>query len=127
MPGTSPSLMFEHALSHPKGWFEPSALDFVAKLSPEVSIVAYGGRVVHVNPAGEFEMGISGQAMPIFLLQADVDFDVSNPGVTPGGQFMHQAIAPAGNMSGLVATGVTNSNQLNSISDLRLRMPRTNF
>ena len=97
--------MFEHALSHPKGWFEPSALDFVAKLSPEVSIVAYGGRVVHVNPAGEFEMGISGQAMPIFLLQADVDFDVSNPVVTPGGQFMHQAIAPAGNMSGLVATG----------------------
>jgi hypothetical protein len=50
-------------------------------------------------------MGIAGQAMPIFLLQADTDFDVSNPGVTPGGQFMHQAIAPTGNMSGLVATG----------------------
>lgn len=105
MPGTAPSLMFEHALSHPKGWFEPSALDFVAKLSSNVSLLAYGGRVVHVNSAGEFEMGIAGTAMAIFLLQADTDFDVSNPGVTGAGNFMHQAIAPAGNMSGLVATG----------------------
>lgn len=105
MPGTAPSLMFEHALSHPKGWFEPSALDFVAKLSANVTIKAYGGRVVHVNAAGEFEMGIAAAAMAIFLLQSDEDFDVSNPGVTPAGNFMHQAIAPAGNMSGLVATG----------------------
>lgn len=105
MPGTAPSLAFEHCLSHPKGWFEPSALDFSAKLSPNVTIQAFGGRVVHVNAAGEFEMGISGTAMAIFLLQADTDFDVSNPGTTPAGNFMHQAIAPAGNMSGLVATG----------------------
>lgn len=105
MPGTAPSLMFEHALSHPKGWFQPSALDFSAKLSPNVTIVAYGGRVVHVNAAGEFEMGIANTQMAIFLLQADTDFDVSNPGTTPAGNFMHQAIAPAGNMSGLVATG----------------------
>jgi len=105
MPGVAPSLMFEHALSHPKGWFEPSALDFSAKLSPNVTIQAFGGRVVHVNAAGEFEMGIAAAQMAIFLLQADTDFDVSNPGTTPGGLFMHQAVAPAGNMSGLVATG----------------------
>lgn len=105
MPGTAPSLMFEHCLSHPKGWFEPSALDFSAKLSPNVTIQAFGGRVVHVNAAGEFEMGIANTQMAIFLLQADTDFDVSNPGTTPAGNFMHQAIAPAGNMSGLVATG----------------------
>lgn len=105
MPGAAPSLMFEHALSHPKGWFEPSALDFVGKLSPNVSIIAYGGRVVHVNAAGEFEMGISGTKMAIFLLQADTDYDVSNPGTTGAGNFMHQAISPTGAQSGLVATG----------------------
>jgi len=105
MPGTAPSLMFEHALSHPKGWFEPSALDYVAKLAAAVTIEAFGGRVVHVNAAGEFEMGIANTQMAIFLLQADTDFDVSNPGTTPAGNFMHQAVAPAGNMSGLVATG----------------------
>ena len=105
MPGTNPSLMYEHELRHPKGWFEPSALDFSAKLSPNVTIEAFGGRVVHVNAAGEFEMGIADTAMPIFLLQADTDYDVSNPGTTPSGLFMHQSIAPAGNMSGLVATG----------------------
>ena len=105
MPGASPSLMFEHALSHPKGWFEPAALDFVSTLAAAVTIEAYGGRVVHLNANGEFEMGISGAAMPIFLLQADTDYDVSNPGTTGSGTFMHQAIAPTGAMSGLVATG----------------------
>lgn len=105
MPGTAPSLMFEHALSHPKGWFQPAALDHVAKLSPNVTIQAFGGRVVHLNAQGEFEMGIANRQMPIFLLQADTDFDVSNPGTTPAGNFMQQAIAPAKNMSGLVATG----------------------
>jgi|GEM_PF-4700122 len=105
MPATAPSLMFEHALSHPKGWFEPSALDFSAKLSPNVTLQAFGGRVVHVNAAGEFEMGLEQTSMAIFLLQADTDFDVSNPGTTPAGNFMHQAVAPAGNMSGLVAAG----------------------
>lgn len=105
MPGIAPSLMFEHALSHPKGWFEPSALDFVAKLSPNVTIQAFGGRVVHVNAAGEFEMGVSGTKMAIFLLQADTDYDVSNPGRTGAGNFMHQAISPTGAQSGLVATG----------------------
>lgn len=105
MPGVAPSLQAEHALSHPKGWFQPAALDFVAKLSPNVTIQAYGGRVVHVNAAGEFETGVSGTKMAIFLLQADTDYDVSNPGTTGSGNFMHQSIGPSGNQSGLVATG----------------------
>lgn len=105
MPGVAPSLMFEHALTAKKGWFEPSALDFVAKLAAAVTIQAFGGRVVHVNNNGEFEMGIANTQMAIFLLQADTDYDVSNPGTTGGGLFMHQAIAPAKNQSGLVATG----------------------
>lgn len=105
MPGVAPSLMFEHALNYLKGWFEPAALDFSAKLAAAVTIQAFGGRVVHLNANGEFEMGVSGTKMGIFLIQADTDFDVSNPGVTGAGNFMHQAISPAGNMSGLVATG----------------------
>ncbi len=105
MPGTAPSLMFEHCMTAVKGWFEPAALDFSAKLASAVTLQAFGGRVVHVNDAGEFEMGVTTTKMPIFLLQADTDYDVSNPGTTGGGIFMHQAISPAGNMSGLVATG----------------------
>lgn len=105
MPGVAPSLMFEHAQTAKKGWFEPSALDFDAKLASAVTIQAFGGRVVHLNPSGEFEMGIANTQMAIFLIQADTDFDVSNPGTTGAGNFMHQAIAPTKKMSGLVATG----------------------
>ena len=105
MPGSSPSLMFEHALNYLKGWFQPAALDFAAPLSSNVTIEAYGGRVVHLNASGEFEMGISGSAMPIFLMNADTDNDVSNPGTTGSGNFMHEAIVPSGTLSGLVATG----------------------
>lgn len=105
MPGTPPTKMTEHQLRHPKGWFKESALDFVAKLASAVTIEAFEGRVVHVNASGEFEMGVAGAQMPIFLLQSDTAFTVSNPGTTASGLFMHRAIAPAGNMSGLVATG----------------------
>ena len=101
----APSLMFEHGLDVAKGWFEPSALDFSAKLSDNVIFEVPRGRVVHLNSSGEFEMGVATTEMGIFLLNGSEDFDVSNPGITPSGLFMHQAISPAGNMSGLVATG----------------------
>lgn len=101
----APSLMFEHGLDAVKGWFEPAALDFSAKLSANVEFDVPRGRVVHVNADGEFETGIATTDMAIFLLNGSDDFDVSNPGTTPAGNFMHRAIAPAGNMSGLVATG----------------------
>lgn len=105
MPGPAPSLMFEHGLNVPKGWFSMATLDHEAKTSPNVQIVAYGGRVAHLNAAREFEMGISGTQMALFLIQADTDFDVNNPGMTPAGNFMHQQIAPTGKQSALVATG----------------------
>jgi hypothetical protein len=101
----APSLMFEESLTALKGWFQPAALDFVAKLSADVDFDVPRGRVVHVNAAGEFETGIDETDMAIFLWPGSNDFDVSNPGTTPKGNFMHQAIAPAGNLSGLVATG----------------------
>lgn len=102
----APSLMFEHGLDIAKGWFEPAALDFAAKLSANVTIDPVPrGRVAHVNTAGEFEMGVGETDMAIFLLQASDDFDVDNPGTTPAGNFMHQSIGPTGVMSGLVANG----------------------
>lgn len=100
-----PSLMFESELIARKGWFQPAALDFTAKMSPNVSFDVPAGRVAHLNDNGEYEMGLTTTGMPIFLRNAVKDFDVNNPGTTPKGNFMHQAIAPTGKMTGLVATG----------------------
>lgn len=105
MSGVAPAKQTEHALGRLKGWFHMHALDFTAKLAAAVSLIAYAGRVVHLNASGEFEMGIANTQMPIFLISGSNEFDVSNPGITAAGGFMHIAVAPAGNMTGLVATG----------------------
>jgi hypothetical protein len=107
MPVTffAPELMTAHVLGTPKGWFQPAALDFVAKISNSVNFLLYAGRVVHLDINGEFVPGVGETDMAIFLLQAANSFDVANPGLTPTGKFMHQAILPAGNSSGLVAKG----------------------
>jgi hypothetical protein len=97
--------MFEHGIDVAKGWFEPAALDFAAKLSANVTFVVPAGRVVHVNSAGEFEMGVADTDMGIVLIQGSEAYDVQNAGTTPSGLFMHRAIAPTGVMSGLVCNG----------------------
>lgn len=110
---TIPRLMFEQALTPIKGWFDEAALDFEGILSAAVTFGVPAGRCVHVsavNPNGnkqtpEFEMGVAGTQMGMFLIQGSGDFDVSNPGTTASGSFMHQAIAPTGVMSALVAEG----------------------
>lgn len=102
---SSPSLMFEHMLDPKKGWPSPTALDYDAKISANVTFDVPRGRVVHLNSSGEFEMGVDQTSMGIFLFPGSLDFDVQNPGTTPGGLFMHQAIAPTGKISGLVAKG----------------------
>ena len=101
----APSQMFEHTLRPMKGWFQMAALDKAAKLAAAVTLVAYSGRVVHLNASGEFEMGVSGRQVGIFLNQGSNLFAVSNPGTTAAGGFMHQAIAPTGVLNGLVALG----------------------
>ena len=101
----APSLMFEHGINVPKGWWDEAALDFSAKLSANVTFDVPGGRVVHVNAQGEFETGVGETDIAIFLIQGSDAFDVSNPGTTPSGLFMHRAIMPGGDMSGVVATG----------------------
>ena len=95
---SGPILMYNHCLDELKGWPDEAALDFDAHLSPNTKVdPLYGGRVVHVNSAGEFEPGISGTQMAIFLLQGSHELDVNNYG---GNEWT--AIAPTGKMSGLV-------------------------
>lgn len=104
----APDLMFEHGLDVKKGWFDMASLDYSAKLSSSVTYTLPRGRVVHLELASGKEVflpGVSGTHMAIFLLNGSNDADVSNPGTTAAGNFMHQAVAPTGKLSGLVATG----------------------
>lgn len=59
--------MYEHTFDGVKGWFGEWVVDFQARLSADVSIVAYVGRCVHLNDDGDFEMGAVGYQMPMFL------------------------------------------------------------
>lgn len=99
----APRQMFDHTLDAVKGWLpgNMASLDCHGKLSADVTVdPVYAGRVVHKNDDEEFELGVVGTQMAIFLLQNSDDPDVANEG---GDDF--QAIAPRGNQSGLVATG----------------------
>lgn len=101
----APDLMFEHGLDVKKGWFDMASLDYDAKLSANVTFDVPRGRVVHVDSTGAFRPGAHATGVAIFLLNGSADADVSNPGTTAAGNFMHKAIAPSGKLSGLVATG----------------------
>lgn len=101
----APDLLTEHGLDVKKGWFDMASLDYSAKLSSAVTFTVPRGRVVHVDSTGAFAMGAHNTNVAVFLLNGSGDADVSNPGTTAGGKFMHQAVAPTGKLSGLVATG----------------------
>lgn len=101
----APDLLTEHGLDVKKGWFDMAALDYAAKMSASVTFSLPRGRVVHVNSSGDFLPGAHKTCPAVFLLNGTDDADVSNPGTTASGNFMHYAIAPTGKMSGLVATG----------------------
>jgi len=98
---------YQHALDYLKGWPNPAAVDFVAKFdTSQHNSIAYGGRVVHVNQGAsnlQFALGAVGTQMPVFLIQGNGEYDVSN--FTTGDAQSWYAVAPAGWMSGLVAIG----------------------
>lgn len=106
-----PRQMTAHTLEAPKGWPAPHAVDFQAKfnataLSSISGNVAYAGRVVHLNNSGEFELGVTGTQMPLFLFNNSDDPDVENSGGNPAtvaGAWV--PIAPTGKMLALVAKG----------------------
>lgn len=101
----APDLMFEHGLDMKKGWFDMASLDYAAKMRPDLGYDIPRGRVVHVDSNGYFTPGCGNVAIGIFLINGTTDADVSNPGTTAGGLFMHKAISPSGKLSGVVATG----------------------
>ena len=104
MPGPLPSAIADHALNFLQGYDPLHSLQNAAPMAAAVTLEAYTGRVVHLNASGEYEMGVSGTQMGIFLIPSDSDPDVTSPTYSRGGKFMSQA--PAGrNASGIVATG----------------------
>ena len=88
----APRQMTAHTLDGIKGW--PNnlhAVDFAAKLSPNVTIdPVFAGRCVHLNGAGEYEMGLpdidKAGHMPIFIFQNSDDPDVKNDGGITGSE-----------------------------------------
>lgn len=114
MAKKAPELMFEHGVDVKKGWFDMTALDFQAKLDEDVEFDLPAGRVVHVyavehdeggKPRATFRPGAHATGPALTLINGSADGDVSNPGTTLGGLFMHKAIMPGGEMTGLVHLG----------------------
>ncbi len=100
---STPGQMFNHTLDVVKGWLPGNmgALDCHGKLSASVTVdPVYAGRVVHKNDEEEFELGVTGSQMAIFLTQNSNDPDVARDSGED-----YSAITPKGNMSGVVATG----------------------
>jgi len=109
--------MTAHTLEAPKGWPSPHAVDFAAKLSANVTVdPVFAGRCVHVNDAGEYELGVPTAApaagkiyMPVWLFQNSDDPDVSNDGGITGSESDEpggwMAVAPTGVIMGLVGAG----------------------
>ena len=94
---------YVHALDYKKGWPSPTAVDFDAKLSSNVTGLAYSGRCVHLNSSGEFELGALGTQMPGFLIPGAGDYDVQNQSIS--GPQAWYPIQPSGKMSALMAAG----------------------
>lgn len=93
--------MFDHLLDAEYGWPSPYAVEFAAPLAAAVTIdPVRAGRVVHLNADGEFEMGVSGHQMAIFLKPGSNHPDVSNDG---GTQWF--PTSPKSILGGLVACG----------------------
>lgn len=113
----APRQMTAHVLEALKGWPNQAAVDFTSKLSPNVTIeTVFAGRCVHLNSAGLFEMGVPTAApnakkiyMPMWLFATSDDPDIKNDGGITGSEADEPngwiAVAPTGEMTGLVAAG----------------------
>jgi hypothetical protein len=108
---TTPVRMTAHTLDTIKNSItNPHHLDFTAKLSANVTVdPVYAGRVAHLNEVGEYELGLPDVSraghMAIFLWQSSNDPDVSNDGGIATEVDGWVAVAPTGEIKGLVASG----------------------
>lgn len=96
---STPSQMYDHMLNALKGWPTAWAVDKTAKLA-STSDAVKAGSVMSLNDDGQFELGLSQDAMAIFALQGSADFDV----VGDDGNIVGRGAAIP-TMSGLVAAG----------------------
>lgn len=104
--GLTPSGMAEHLLDTPKGWDAiVNVLDFSAPYSANIEFDVPPGRVAHLNSSGEFEMGVAGNQMPLYLRTGTNNPDVRNQMMSAGGRFLQSPGIPAGNGSAVVGTG----------------------
>lgn len=78
MPGTNvPSQMYDFELNQKKGWPSPYAVDYAAEYAAGVTAVR-AGMVCSLNAQGNLQLGVVGNAMAIFMIQNQADFDVSS-------------------------------------------------
>lgn len=106
----APRQMTAHTLEAPHGWPSQAAVEYSApfdatQLSSVSGNVAFAGRCVHVAADGEYEFGVTGRQMPIFLYQNSDDPDVSNDGGNPATDPHVWVGAVRKHISGLVAAG----------------------
>lgn len=101
----APGQMFSNMLDAKKGWPSPVALDYTVKISPNVLYNAVPGQVGHLNSVGQWEPGVVGKQMGLFLFQGVTDLDVNSTGGTAGGVTQWIPISPTGKAMALVAKG----------------------
>ena len=104
----APRQMTANTLNALKGWPSQSAVDYVAKLSSNVTVdPVLAGSVVRLNTSDEFELGVGqNDSMPLFLFNNSDDPDVVNDGGTAStDKGVWVPVAPTGKMMALVATG----------------------
>lgn len=100
-----PGQMFDHMLNPAKGWPHQAALDFQARISPNVLYVMNAGQVAHINSAGELEPGVKLGQMGLFMFQGAGDLDVNPTGGTSGVFGSWTPISPSGRIMCLPAKG----------------------
>jgi hypothetical protein len=96
---TVPGQMFTHTLNPVKGWPNPAALDYRAKVSANVLYDMFAGQACHLNSAGQYEPGVIGQQMGMFIFQGVNELDVNN--AQSPGQWI--PLNPSGNVMSIVA------------------------
>lgn len=109
----APRQMTANTLNAVKGWPNPSALDYSAKIDAGALAIVdpiLAGSVVHLNASGRYELGVGTlTVMPLFLFNNSDDPDVTNDGGDPAtdiGAFVPVNPGPGGgNAMALVATG----------------------
>lgn len=81
----APVQMTSKTLNARKGWPSLSAVDYVAKLSANVTLDPVPpGSCVHLNSVGEFELGVGNNiVMPMFTFNGSNDPDAINDGGDP--------------------------------------------